>query len=185
MITTDLQVNENDVARAFRILKQLDPDLVKEFRSGLQSDLKPAAKAIAQKYPTAPYLSNLEGGTRFSFNKETGNIDAKENWKWSQVVGKVSITPGKSRKGVGRNNLVAIRMQYKGAIPWVTDMAKSSSSTLSPQGKALLRNIESKFPAWGNGGRVFYKEFQTRRNDIFNSAENIMSKFIDGINKVI
>ena len=185
MITTDLQVNSADVARAFRILKQLDPDLVKEFRTGLQSDLKPAAKAIAAKYPTSPYLSNLEGGTRFSYNRETGNIDVKENWKWSQVVGKVSITPGKSRKGVGRNNLVAIRMQYKGAIPWVTDFAKADSADLSPQGKALIRNIESRFPSWPNGGRIFYREFQARRGDIFDKAENIMGKFIDGINRVI
>jgi len=185
VIRTDVQVDANDVARAFRILKQLDPDLVKEFRTGLQSDLKPAAKAIAQKYPTAPYLSKLEGGTRFVFNKKTGEIDAKENWKWSEVVGKVSITPGKARKGVGRNNLVAIRMQYKGAIPWVTEFGKADSGNLSGQGKALIRNIESKYPSWPNGGRIFYKEFQSRRGDIFNSAENIMSKFIDGINRVI
>lgn len=185
MITTDMRVDADDVARTFAILKKLDPDLVKEFRTGLQSDLKPAAKAIAAKYPTTPYLSNLEGGTRFSFNKESGSIVAKENWKWSQVVGKVSITPGKSRKGVGRNNLVALRMQYKGAIPWVTDMARDKGSNLSPQGKALVRNIQSKFSGWDNGGRVFYKEFVARRGEINFKAEQIMGKFIDGINKVI
>lgn len=185
MITTELQVNDKDVARAFRILKTIDPDLVKEFRQGMQSDLKPAAQAIAAKYPAAPYLSGLEGGTRFFYNKETGNIQAKENWKWSQVVGKVSITPGRSRKGVGRNNLVAIRMQYKGAIPWVTDFAKATSPDLSPQGKALVRNIEQRFPGWSNGGRIFYKEFMARRGDIFDSAEKIMEKFIEGINRVI
>ena len=181
----EMSVNQEDVSRAFRVLRQLDPDLVKEFRKDMRTDLGPMAKAIAQKYPTAPYLSGLEGTTRFSFNKKTGSIDAKENWKYSQVVGKVSITPGKSRKGVGVNNLVALRMQYKGAIPWVTDMAKSSSADLSPQGKALLRNIESRFGGWPNGGRIFYKEFQGKRGQVFSSAEKIMGDFIDKINRYI
>lgn len=185
MFESKLVVNEADVARAFRILKQLDADLVKEFRTGMGQELRPLAKAIAEKYPTTPYLSNLDGRTRFSYNKKTGMVDAKENWKWSEVVGKVSITPGKSRKGVGRNNLVSIRMQYKGAIPWVTDMAKPSSGDLSPQGRALLRNIEARFPGWSNGGRIFYKEFLNHRREVFDKAENIMDKFIDGINKVI
>lgn len=185
MITTDLQVNANDVAKAFRILKKLDPDLVKEFRTGMASDLKPVAKAIAEKYPSAPYLSGLEGYTRVSFNAEKGTIVSKENWKWSNVVGKVSITPGKSRKGVGRNNLVALRMQYKGAIPWVTDMAKDTGSNLSPQGAALVRNIEQRYPGWPKGGRIFYKEFMARRGAVFADAEKIMGRFIDGINKVI
>ncbi len=181
----EMTVDADDVSRAFRVLRQLDPDLVKEFRKNMQSDLKPMAKAIAQKYPTAPYLSKLEGGTRFSFDRGSGSIVAKENWKYSQVVGKVSVTPGKSRKGVGRNNLVALRMQYKGAIPWVTDMAKASSPDLSPQGKALLRNIEARFPSWSNGGRIFYKEFLNRRGQVFSSAEKIMADFIDKVNRYI
>lgn len=185
MLNTDYQVNANDVARAFRILRQVDPDLVKEFRTGLGSELRPVAKAIAQKYPSGPYLSGLEGYTRVIFNAKKGEIVTKDNWKWSQVTGKVNITPGKSRKGVGRNNLVALTMNYKGAIPWVTDFARADSGKLKPQGRALIRNIESRFPSWPNGGRIFYKEFKSREGEITNAAETIMNRFIDGINRVI
>lgn len=185
MLNTDFQVNAADVARAFRILRKVDPDLVKEFRSGLGGELRPVAKAIAQKYPSGPYLSGLEGRSRVTYNAQKGEIVVKENWKWSEVVGKVNITPGKSRKGVGRNNLVALTMNYKGAIPWVTDFARADSSKLKPQGRALIRNIESRYPSWPNGGRIFYKEFKAREGEIFGSAEKIMNRFIDGINRVI
>lgn len=195
MIETEFVVNANDVARAFRVLRNVEPDLVKAFRREMRSDLKPAAKAIAEKYPSTPYLSGLApygsvkagrgGFTRVKFDRESGSIKAKENWVWSQVVGKVSITPGKARKGVGVNNLVALRMQYKGAIPWVTDMAKPSSPDLSPQGKALIRNIEKRYPDWPNGGRIFYKAFMGKRGEVFSKAEKIMGKFIDDVNKVI
>ena len=172
MITTDMQVNANDVARAFRVLKKLDPDLVKEFRSGLQTDMKPVAKAIAAKYPSeAPDLKGFDQ----AYNK----------WAWGDVVGKVSITPGKSRKGVGRNNLVALRMQYKQATPWVVDMMGMQNPGVTTQGKRLYRALMRRFPGWPNGGRIFYKEFMARRGEVMADAERIMGRFIDGINKVI
>ena len=169
---TKMQFNADDVSRGFRLLRQLDPELLKRFKSELQTDLKPMAKAIAEKYPTAPYLSGLDGYV-------------SENWRYSQVVGKVSITPGKSRKGVGRNNVVALRMQYKGAIPWVTDMAKDTGNNLTPQGKALVRNIESRYPSWPYGGRIFYKEFQLKRGEVFDKAEKVLDKYIDELNRYI
>jgi hypothetical protein len=184
MIEPQYVLNADDVSRAFRILRKTEPELVKEFQKGMKTELAPMAKAIAQKYPTTPYLDNLGGYRRVTFNKIKNTIETKDNWVWSQVVGKVSITPGKARKGVGRNNVVALRMQYSGAIPWVTDFAKQNAS-LTPQGRALVRNIERKFPGWKNGGRIFYKEFMAHRTEAFDKAEKIMEKFIDGINKVI
>ena len=88
-------VGRESVAKTFRVLRKFDPDSVRELRKELQGQLKPVAKAIAAKYPSQAYLSGLEGRTRVSFRD--GGIVVKENWKWSEVVSKVSITPGKSR----------------------------------------------------------------------------------------
>ena len=173
-------VGRESVAKTFRVLRKFDPDSVRELRKELQGQLKPVAKAIAAKYPSQAYLSGLEGRTRVSFRD--GGIVVKENWKWSEVVSKVSITPGKSRKGAGKNNLVSISINYKGAIPWVTEFAKSTGN-LSPQGKALVRNIESRFPSWPNGGRLFYKEFLATRSDVIKSTENILNSWSKSISE--
>ncbi len=185
MIDFEYKLNADDVSRAFRVLRKVDPDLVKTFRREMKTDLKPAAQAIAQKYPTSPYLSGLGGFTRVRFDSTRQSITVRNNWVWSKVVGKVSVTPGKARKGVGKNNLVALRMQYSGAIPWVTDLAKNAGDNLSPQGEALLRNIESRFPGWSRGGRIFYKEFMAQRSNVYAKAEKIMGKFINDINRII
>ena len=185
MIDFEYKVNADDVARAFRVLRKTEPDLIKAFKRDMKKELKTAAQAIASKYPSSPYLSGLGGFRRVRFDKARQSIRVRDNWVWSPVVGKVSVTPGKARKGVGRNNLVAIRMEYKGAIPWVTDLAKDTGDNLSPQGRALVRNIESRFPGWPRGGRIFYKEFMAQRQEVFGVAEKIMRKFIDDVNKVI
>jgi hypothetical protein len=168
----EVKLNADDVSRTFRVLRQLDPDLVKEFRKDLQSDLKPLAKAIAAKYPSSP--PNLRG-----FDQ------AYNQWAWGTVVGKVSVTPGKSRKGVGRNNLVALRMTYKTATPYVVDMIGQVNPGVSPQGRRLYSALMSRFPGWPSGGRIFYKEFQAQRGEVFGKAEKILGKFVEKINRYI
>jgi hypothetical protein len=185
MIQAEIVADAKDIARAFRVLRKLEPDLISRFRKDMKGDLSPLAKAIAAKYPSAPYLSNLGGYRRITFNKTKNAIVVKDNWVWSDVVGKVAVTPGRSRKGAGRDNLVSLRMEYKGAIPWVTDLSSMESEKLTPQGKALVRNINSRFPNWPRGGRIFYKEFLRNRGLVMDKAEKIMGKFIDDVNKVI
>lgn len=175
-------VGRESVAATFRILRKIDPESVRELRKELQGDLKPVGKAIAAKYPSQAYLSGLEGYTRIKYDPSSGQIVSKENWKWSQVVSKVNITPGKSRKGPGLNNLVSISINFKGAIPWVTEFAKVDSAP-TPQGRALVRNIEKRFPSWPNGGRIFYKEFLSTRSQVISSTENILNRWSDQVSE--
>ena len=173
-------VGRESVAATFRILRKIDPESVRELRKELQSDLKPVGRAIAAKYPSEAYLSGLDGRTRVSI--KDGLIVIRENWRWSRVVSKVNITPGKSRKGPGLNNLVSISMNYKGAIPWVTEFAKITSAP-TPQGRALVRNIEKRFPGWPNGGRILYKEFLATRGAVISSTENILNRWSDKVSE--
>jgi hypothetical protein len=170
MINPEVQLDAADVARCFRTLRQTEPELVKAFRKDMQVSLKPAAVAIAQKYPSEAYLSNLK-------------YNASESWSWSNVVGKVSITPGNARKGGGRNYLVSLRMAYQGAIPYVTDMFGQKSEGRSPQGKALYRNIQARFAGWPKGGRIFYKEFMEKREVVMRDADRILGEFCDAVSK--
>jgi hypothetical protein len=64
-------------------------------------------------------------------------------------------------------------------------MAKDTGNNLTPQGKALVRNIESRYPSWPYGGRIFYKEFQLKRGEVFDKAEKVLDKYIDELNRYI
>ena len=158
-----LTVGTENVAETFRVLRKIDPDLVKELRKELQSDLKPLAKAIAAKYPSQPTLSGFER--------------AYGRWGWDRVTGTVKITPGKTRKGAGRNNLVSLSMNYKTATPFVLDMIGRKNPGISPQGQALFRAINEQFPAWPNGGRIFYKPFKESREKVVSAAEQTINRW--------
>jgi hypothetical protein len=169
-----LTVGTENVAQTFRVLRKLDADLVKELRKELQSDLKPTAKAIAAKYPTSPTLSG--------FQQTYGR------WGWDRVTGTVKITPGKTRKGAGRNNLVSLSMNYRNATPFVLDMIGrkldkignyNSARYSAPygQGMALYNAIQSQLPNWPNGGRIFYKEFLKSRGQVTSAAESTINRW--------
>lgn len=161
------KVDAASVSKTFRILRNLDPDLVKELRQNLRSDLQPVARAIAEKYPTEP---NLKG-----FEQTYGR------WGWDKVTGTVKVTPGKTRKGAGRNNLVSLSMNYKSATPFVLDMIGRKNPGISPQGQALYRAVQKRFPAWPNGGRIFYSEFKEYREYVVDAAEKTINRWSDKV----
>ena len=158
-----LTVGTENVAETFRVLRKIDSDLVKELRKELQSDLKPLAKAIAAKYPSQPTLSGFE--------------QAYGRWGWDRVTGTVKITPGKTRKGAGRTNLVSLSMNYKTATPFVLDMIGRRNFGISPQGKALYVAIDDQFSGWFKGGRIFYKPFKESREKVVNAAEQTINRW--------
>jgi hypothetical protein len=165
----EVKLDAADVAKTFRILRNVDPNLVKELRKELRSDMNPVAKAIAAKYPTSPTLSGFE--------------QTYGRWGWDRVAGTVKITPGKSRRGAGANNLVSLSMNYKTATPFVLDMIGRRNPGISPQGQALFRAINEQFPAWPNGGRIFYKPFKAAREQVVGSATNIINRWTDKVNR--
>jgi len=158
-----LSVGVENVAQTFKVIRNIDPGLVKELRKDLASDLKPLSKAIAQKYPSQPTLS--------------GFAQTYGRWGWDKVTGTVKVTPGKTRKGAGRNNLVSLSMNYKTATPFVLDMIGRKNPGISAQGQALYRAIQEQFPAWPKGGRIFYKPFLAARADVTGAAEKTINRW--------
>ena len=176
----EASLNADDVARTFRILRKLDGESVKVLQKELRTELDPMDKAIAAQYPTAPVLS----GFRQTYGR----------WGWGKVTGTVRVTPGKSRKGAGRKNVVSLSMNYKTATPFVVDMIGRHQGKLGNynsaryqapygQGPALYRNLQGAFPAWPNGGRVFYKEFQDRWQTAYSASERIINRWADDVTK--
>lgn len=177
---THAGLDASDVARTFRVLRKLEPESVKVLRKELRTELKPMAKAIAAEYPVNPPLSG--------FQQTYGR------WGWGKVTGTVKLTPGKSRKGAGRNSVVSLSMNYNNATPWVIDMigrrginslgARSSRYKKGyGQGLALYVQAQRLFPDWPSGGRVFYKPFNDKWRTAFNASETIINRWSEEISK--
>jgi hypothetical protein len=167
MLTPTLDAD--DVARTFRVLRKLDPDSVKVLRTGLRNDLKGTAKAIAGEYPAQPLLS----GFQQTFGR----------WDWGKVTGTVKVTPGKSRKGAGRQSVVSLSMNYRSATPFVMDMFGQRSTGRTPQGRNLYRVLQDRVPGWPNGGRIFYGKFLRQREAVISRSVDIINKWSDDVTK--
>lgn len=167
MITAEL--NADDVARTFRVLRKLDPDAVTELRKELRGELNPMAKAIAAKYPSNPPLS--------------GFMQTFGRWGWGKVTGTVKVTPGKSRKGAGRNRVVSLSMNYQNATPFVVEMIGRRNKGISPQGQVLYDQVQRLFPAWPKGGRIFYNDFQAKWRTAYDASEDIINRWSEKVSR--
>lgn len=140
------ELDKRDVARVFRVLKEVEPDLVKELKSQLVKELKPLASKIASEAPSSAPIDNFNVGY----------------WKWryGKVTGKVGFTPGNSKRGAGRTSLVSLSMSYpKDAIAVQALELIGRRKNFTPSGKALYDVIQRRLPGWPNGGRLFYTKF--------------------------
>jgi len=165
----EVKVDANELQKTYRILRNVAPDLVKELRQELASEIKPLAKAIAQKYPSDP-------GRLYGF------LWSYDPWGWGKVVGSVKTTFGKRRRG-GQDNLLSISMGFRTATPYVIDMIGRVSTGATPQAQKLYEVVNRMFPAWPNGGRVFYKPFKDARPNISKHAETIINRWSDKVSK--
>jgi hypothetical protein len=152
------KLNADDVRRALKALKEIDPQIVKDLRKELRSKLSPIAQQVAAAVPLDPPLSGMRnnGATR-----------------WSGASGKTSFTPGRSKKT--GNSLVAVRVQPKeGRGVYIAELAGSRSSGSTANGQNLIQVLNQRQPMKGKGGRYIYAKFRLLRPDVIRIAEGIL-----------
>jgi hypothetical protein len=157
-------IPELDAAQVRAVIKQLrniDPEIVKDLRKELRSNLSPIAQQVAASVPTEPPLSG------FARSNATA---------WAAVTGKTSFTPGKSRKG--GNSLVSVRVEPRNGARgvYIAELAGSRSSGKTPQGSNLITVLNQRSPMKGRGGRYIYAQFRMLRPDVVGIAERILNK---------
>jgi hypothetical protein len=161
-------VNAEGIRTALKVLKQTEATALKDLRAELRAKLGPIAKQTAAQVPTRPPLSGM------------GNPGATG---WTSVTGKISMTPGRSRKT--GNHLVSIRIQPKGAQRgvYIAELAGSRSSGTTNRGRRLIDVLNQRFPMKGNGGRFAYNKFRMLRPDAVQIAIGIVNRTLDKLNR--
>lgn len=167
----DVTFEGESIRSAIAKLKEVDPELVKEFKKEMRTAIKPIAVAIADIVPpeNSPPLSGMRSGyTRL---------------RWAGVKGTVSITPGKKK---GASRLVSIVVQAKPDAGFkMAELAGSRSDGYTPQGEAMIRGLRSRFPlpGSGKGGRFAFTKFREERPEVVRIAVDIMNKYLDEVNR--
>lgn len=163
------EVDKRDVARVFRVIRKVEPDATAELRSQLKTKMQPLAAKIASEYPSVSPIVNFQNPA----------------WKWAdgKVTGKVSFTPGGSRRGAGRTSLVSLSMNYGKAIAPQAYELIGRRKNFSPQGQALYDAIQRRLPGWPNGGRMFYSKFVSSAHAVKMITVDIINKWSDKVSQ--
>lgn len=163
-------VNATKIREAIKELRDIDPATVRELRKELRGKISPLAKQVAQNVPTDPPLSGF------------GNTGATG---WSDVVPKISFTPGRSRKT--GNHLVSIRVQPRAGRRglYIAELAGSRTRGRNARGRAMIRNLNERYPMKGRGGRFAYTKFRLLRPDAVRIAVEIVNRTIGKVNRRI
>lgn len=169
-MTSTIKLDANDVRRALKILKDIDPDSVKQLRKELRSNLKPIAAEIARDVPADAPLSgfNNSGATR-----------------WSSVRPGVSFRTGK-RRGGGWSSLLSLEVGTKPKDArgvYIAELAGSRTNGITASGKNLVRQLNQQRAMKGAGGRYIYDKFRLLRPDIMNRAEKALQPLFRQINR--
>lgn len=161
------EVDARDMARVTRILRRIDNELIADLRVPMKQAILPLAKMVA--------------GRANSFSVPMSGMRRPGPKQFAPVAASVGITPGFSRKNP---NLVEIRLKPTGgAGMFIADMAGRVSSGKSPQGMSMIRTLNSVVPGWQNGGRYIYRAFMPYRQTLYNLANNILDRWVDGTNR--
>ena len=153
-----------DLRSSLRMLKTVDPDIVKDLRRSLRSAVGPDAKAIAAAMPRTPPLSGMANRGRLA---------------WAgKFSGTVVVTPGRGRKGV--SNLVGLRIRGNPDAGFrMAELAGSKSRGSTAQGRAMIANL----PGNPRGGRFAYARFVKDRANLIKKAEQVIESFVGRLNK--
>lgn len=153
------EVNADELRKVLKVLKMIDPETSASLRKNLKGPLVPLAQQVAS---AAPQEAPLSG---FANNGLTGYAAPK---------GKVSYTPGKGRSGA--KNLISLRIDSgKKRGFYIAELAGSRSTGYTASGRALIEQLNARYPMKGKGGRFAYKQFRLIRPDVVRVATDILN----------
>ena len=163
----DATLDARQVRNALKALKELDADSRKKLNADFRTKINPVANQIAQSVPIQPPLSGFGTAGR------TG---------WGAVKGKVSFTPGRSRRTA--NHLVSIKVsQIDGRAGLNIAELKWGSTGRTAAGQNMTAVLNQRFPTEGLGGRFVYKKFRMLRPDLVNMAKRALSTAFSKLEK--
>jgi hypothetical protein len=153
------EINQAELKRVMRVLRELDPQIVKDLRTELKSKIKPVADQVAAAVPIEAPLSGMRNNGPLA---------------WTGVRATVGFTPSKKQG----SSIVSVRinpLQGKRGL-YLAELAGSRSSGVTDAGRNLIAVLNERKPMKGRGGRFAYAQFRMQRPDVVRIATTILNK---------
>lgn len=164
------KLDDAALRRALRVLRQMEPDTVKQLKEEMATKLQSYADAAASQLPIDPALSGFE--------RYPG---------WGVAKGKVRTVPSRTKKT--GNKLVNIQiastraLKTKGLL--LAEFGGTKSSGYTPAGGAMIRNLNGKKQIRRKSGRYTYDYIRSERKAIVAIATKVLESYMKKASRFI
>lgn len=167
-----IAVDSRNLANVLRELRNLEPNLRKELVKEMKSEIMPVGKALEASIPGAPPLSGFAPG------------QGSSPYIWKKPRMTVRTPLAKKAKLPGFYPVVSIRFNDRrpNAGLSILELAGTrnigkNKGGLTPQGAAMIRNLNARYPVKGGLGRFLIPEFKEKRAEANKAAIRVLNKF--------
>jgi hypothetical protein len=152
-------IDSSMLREAAKQVKEIDVEIRKRLIRDLKSDIKPVGNAIAKAVPNLGRTGDMRG---FGNSGDTA---------WNPVRASVHVTPGGGKGSLARFEIYG---SPKRRALKIADLAGTRSGGFTPQGRALVENLQRKYPlsAGGKGGRFAWANFMKERPELVSKVVN-------------
>jgi hypothetical protein len=168
----NMTLKKSDVDVILRELKDIDKQLVNDFRKAFRTDLKPINESIRATIPSESPLSG--------FGKKTGTSP----YIWAKPTASVKVNT-RHKPGRAFSNIVSTRFTDRrpNAGFSILELAGSKSQGRTPQGRRMIQALNSKFPMRAGLGRFVIPEWKKKGPDVERVAKKILETFSEKVNR--
>ena len=166
-------VKAADLSVLLRELKDIDPKLRSTLQKEMRDKLKPFANALKATAPSASPLSGFEKGTASS-----------TRYTYATPLASVKTPLGKRAKKPGFYPVVS--MSFRGRAKTAGfNILELAERGRSPQGAAMVRALNAKFPVIGGLGRFIIPEAKKDSAEVVQVARRVIEKYVELVNRRI
>lgn len=177
-----LVLGASNVQAFVKELRDLDKTLYNDLRRELRTELSPVSKALQARIP-----SRTLGG--FTSARASGAMaNTYTYFKPTPGINTDMGTPAKAAKGLVPLVSLSFRDKKGTAGFSILELAGSTNvgrfkKGLTPQGEAMIRNINKKFPQHSSSGRFVLPFVRPQVPKMRAAVEKILVKFADKIGR--
>ena len=166
-------VGAENLQQVLKELKNLDPNLRKELVAEMKSEIKPIAQSLASKIPSQAPLSGFAPAN-----------NASSPYVWRKPSMSVRTPFARRAKQPGVFPVVSIRFNDRRPNAGLSILELAGTRNIgrlkqgiTPQGIAMVRNLNKRYPVKGKLGRFVIPEFIPKRAEATRIAVGILEKF--------
>ena len=164
-------VEAENLGVVLRELRAADANLRKELVSEMKSGIQPIANDLLSKIPTTPPLSGF-------------GAQGKSPYIWKVPAVAVRTPLAKRSREPGTFPVVSIQFNDRRPNAGLSILELAGTANigrlkggLTPQGTAMIRNLNKVYPVQGKLGRFVIPEFASKRAEATRIAVRILDKF--------